>query len=75
MDATLERELLAEVKRLPAAQQKQVLHFARSLAVPTRADDSRAVLLALAGTISSGDAAEMRAAIEEGCERVDEEQW
>lgn len=32
-------------------------------------------LLAFAGSIPKGDLAEMRRTIEEGCEKVDEEEW
>ena len=62
------------VERLPGADQMRVLEYAKSLARPRRGVPGRD-LLKFAGTISPEDLEVMRLAIEEGCERVDPDEW
>ena len=75
MGDSLEKDLLNEIEELTQDEQAQVLDFARSL----RARDARGTpgreLLKFAGTISAEDAALMRRAIEEDCERIDHDSW
>lgn len=61
------------VERLPSADKVRVLEFARSLerrrGVPGRN------LLKFAGTIDPEDLEVMKQAIEEGCERIEPDEW
>lgn len=62
------------VEHLPGAEQARVLEYAKSLARPRRGVPGKD-LLKFAGTISLEDLEIMRLAIEEGCERVDPDEW
>ena len=73
--STLKEEISAEVDLLSPIDQRRVLDLAKSLArnkpvgVPGRS------LLRFAGAIDPADLDVMRRAIEEDCERVDENDW
>jgi hypothetical protein len=68
------QELHAALERLSERQQDRVVEFARSLAtLPPGAPG--ASLLRFAGAISAEDAAAMKRAIEEECERIDPNGW
>lgn len=58
---------------LPVAQQYQVLEYARTLASPTGVPG--ASLLKFAGSIDEDELDRMSQAIEEGCEKVDSDEW
>ena len=75
-------EIASQFKRMPFNERLMLLEtLTRSL----REDLKSAVvrprsaagkdLVSLAGTISAEDAREMREAIEQGCEQVDEREW
>lgn len=66
--------LYREIARLDEADRKRVLEFARSLA-RTPGGVPGASLLSLAGSVSGSDMAEIEAAIEEGCEKVNPGGW
>lgn len=71
--STLEQDILEEVHKLGPQQQQQVLAFARVLAAPSNASGKG--LLRAAGTIPPDDLAMMERAIEEECERIDDDEW
>jgi len=77
VDSQVHDELIKQLDQLPVGQQRRVLDFARSLSSPSAAP--RGIpgheLLRFAGTISPEDAQEMMDAIEEGCERIDLNEW
>lgn len=64
-------EITDHLRRLPAAQQRQALAYVETL---ERAGGG-AALAALSGSIPREDLAEMAAAIEADCERVDARGW
>jgi hypothetical protein len=75
-------DIASQVKRMPFNERLMLLEtLTRSL----REDLKSAVvrprsaagkdLLSLAGTLPADDAREMREAIEQGCEQVDEREW
>ncbi len=77
-DEDLKKRVLDNLDALDRRGKLRVLDFTSELATGTEArrpQDTRAALLALAGTIPKEDVEEMRRAIEEGCEQVDEETW
>jgi len=75
MAHSIAEEIMEQVNNLPPELQKKVLEYARGLE-PRRANGVTSKgLLKLAGTISDEDADTMIKAIEEGCERVDLNEW
>jgi len=64
-------EIAARVRRLPEAQQRQALAYVETLERGPRG----AGLVAFAGSIDRADPAQMAAAIEAECERVDAADW
>ncbi|MBP90721.1 MAG: hypothetical protein CMJ64_29090 [Planctomycetaceae bacterium] len=60
--------------RLPVAQQRQVLEFAKTLTTPVQGVNG-AALIRFAGAIGVADLDSMSAAIDEGCERIDADAW
>ena len=67
-------KIVDELGDLPLEQQREVLAFARALkAQPEGVKGSS--LLNFAGYISPSDLAQMQEAIEEGCERIDIDEW
>ena len=75
VDATIERELSTCLGRLPVERQRQVLEFARTLATPPLQGVRGSTLLQFAGTIDESDLEAMSRAIEDGCERIDADEW
>jgi hypothetical protein len=78
-DEDLKRRLLDNLDTLDRAGKLKVLDFSRELVAereaPRRPRDTQKALLALSGSIPEEDLKQMRKAIEEGCEQVDEESW
>ncbi len=71
----LAEKMLAEFTRLPGDDQRRVLEFARALAIAKRVGVPGKNLLRFAGAIPKKDLEQMKAAIEEGCERIDADGW
>jgi hypothetical protein len=71
----IEQELHHHLEHLPAAQQRQVLDFARTLSLTQTKGVKGSDLLCFAETISKEDLAKMQAAIEADCEQVDANDW
>lgn len=74
IEPSLKDVLYREIARLDEVDRRRVLEFARSLGRAPRAG-SGASLLLLSGTVPASDIAEMEAAIEEGCEKVNPGAW
>ena len=75
MNPAIEKELREQLELLPAAQQRQVLDFVRALAAKKHQAASGQALNRFAGTIAKGDLALIAEAIDEGCERVNPDEW
>lgn len=75
VDATIENELSTCLGQLPVEQQRQVLEFARTLATRPIEGKRGSNLLQFAGTIEESDLEAMSQAIEDGCERIDADEW
>ena len=73
MPRTLKDEIIQEVGRLDAPQQRKVLDFARGLSTPDGAPGRK--LLKFAGTIKQRDLDAISEAIQEGCEKVEPNGW
>ncbi|MGE0373809.1 MAG: hypothetical protein AB7I48_12730 [Planctomycetaceae bacterium] len=74
VDAAIEHELSRCLGRLPVEQQRQVLQFAQTLTPPVKGVRGLD-LLRFAGAINGSDLKAMSQAIEEGCERIDADEW
>lgn len=68
-------ELIAELERLPIAEQRRVLEFARALRRSRLVGASAERVRELAVGITTDDLISMEQAIEEACERVDLNEW
>lgn len=75
MNPAIEKELREQLDQLPAAQQRQVLAFARALAAKKLQTASGRALRLFAGTIAKQDLAMIAAAIGERCEQVNPDEW
>jgi hypothetical protein len=75
IEPSVKDALSRELARLDEADRKRVLEYARTLSERTRRAVSGASLLPLAGSVPESDMAEIEAAIEEGCEKVNPGAW
>ncbi len=75
VDAFVQNELLKQMEHLPAAMQRRVLDFARSLAKPAPTGTPGHKLLRFAGIMTPEEGKEFLQAIEEDCERIDPNEW
>lgn len=75
MNSAVEQELREQLERLAPAQQRQVLEFARTLAAAHIRGVPGKTLARFAGTISKDDLATITAAIAQGCEQVNPDEW
>ncbi len=75
MDTPIVDKVIEQLKSLPHDLQWRVLEFTRALAQSTPRGVPGQQLLRFAGTITPHDAQLMRAAIEQGCEQIDTDEW
>jgi hypothetical protein len=75
IEPSVKDALSRELARLDEADRRRVLEYARKLSARTPRVVSGASLLPLAGSVPESDMAEIEAAIEEGCEKVNPGAW
>lgn len=75
LNATVKKDIINQIGRLDYEHQKRVLDFARALAVTGPRGVPGKQLLSFAGCIPPDDLKEMKKAIEDGCEKVDLNEW
>jgi hypothetical protein len=75
MTQTFEAEIREQLNQLSHEQQHQVLKFARSLVTAQVRGVPGKSLLRFVGAVSDDDLAAVKQAIEEGCERVNPDDW
>ncbi|MFI5340087.1 MAG: hypothetical protein ACHQ7N_09640 [Candidatus Methylomirabilales bacterium] len=68
-------KVIEQLKALPHELQWRVLEFTRALALSAPHGVPGQQFLRFAGTIPPDDLQRMREAIEQGCERVDANEW
>ena len=73
MSDAVREQILAQLAGLSEDQQRRVLEFARSLVSPDGIAGRD--LLRFAGAIEKEDLQTMSQAIEEGCEKIDPDEW
>lgn len=82
-DEEIKRKVIEHLDALDVEDKRKVLDFSRGLTdrgqsavrQPRPVKDMGGALLAFAGTIPADDLEVIRRAVEEDCERVDEEGW
>jgi hypothetical protein len=74
MTATIQ-EIERQLETMPLETQQQVLSYIKTLPHPTLKGVEGKTLRPFFGILSDEDANEMMKAIEEGCERVDLNEW
>jgi hypothetical protein len=75
MSTLIVDKIIEQLRILPHELQWRVLEFTRALALSTPRGVRGEQLLRFAGTIPFDDVQLMRQAIEQGCERVDTNEW
>lgn len=75
MHTSLIEKVVKHLQSLPYESQWRVLEFARALASSTPHGVPGQTLLRFAGSIPSDDVERIRWAVEQGCERVDTDEW
>lgn len=73
MAKSVKDEIIEQVDRLDAPQQRKVLDFARRLTLPPGTPGRH--LLPFVGSISPEDLEAMSHAIQEGCEKIEPNGW
>ena len=74
-ETSIEKDILEEVHKLATPQQERVLKFARSLVNDQPPGIPGKNLLRFAGIIDKDDLRTIARSIDEGCERVDRNEW
>ena len=69
-----ENEFLRNLELLTKEQQNKVITYIRALSKRTKSNNQQA-LLQFAGSLKPKDIQEIMSAIEEGCEKVDKNEW
>ena len=75
MNTPIVKEVVDQLRTLPYELQQRVLEFARALAQSPLRGVPGKQLLRFAGAIPRDEVQRMREAIEEGCERIDADEW
>ncbi len=75
MSDALRDQILEQVDILPLEERRRVLDFARALAASAPSGVPGKDLLRFAGMFDVHDARRIAEAIEDGCERVDPDEW
>jgi hypothetical protein len=75
IDLTIQNQLLQQVDQLTLEEQHRVLDFANSLSKMHPPTSRPKHFMELFGTLDPQSAEEMSRAIEEGCERIDPNDW
>jgi len=75
MSTSIVDKVIEQLKALPQELQWLVLEFTRALALSAPRGISGKQLLRFAGAMPPEDIRSMREAIEQGCERIDANEW
>ena len=75
INITVEKDLREQLRNLPIDQQRQVLEFARALVKARVHGVPGKDLMRFAGTINPEDLITIEQTINEGCEKVNPDEW
>ena len=73
IETTIESELTDCLNRMPTELQRRVLQYAKTL--QSEQGTAGSSLLRFSGSIEASDLEAMEAAIHEGCEKIDLNEW
>ena len=72
---TVKKEILVHLEKMPEPLQRQVLGYIHRLESKTTRGEPGRNILGFAGAIPTDDLKSMAEAIENGCEKVDADEW
>jgi hypothetical protein len=75
INTTVEKHFREQLRHLPIEQQRQVLEFARAFVKARVHGVPGKDLLRFSGTINSEDLSAIEQTINEGCEKVNPDEW
>ncbi|MBW6521832.1 MAG: hypothetical protein K0A99_12630 [Desulfoarculaceae bacterium] len=75
LNVTVKKQIINQMGLLDYEHQRRVLDFARALVVTCPKGVPGKQLLSFAGTIPADDLKVMEQAIEDSCEKVDQNEW
>ncbi|MBT4087610.1 MAG: hypothetical protein HOE30_03870 [Deltaproteobacteria bacterium] len=75
LNVTVKKQIISQMGLLDYEHQRRVLDFARALVVTCPKGVPGKQLLSFAGTIPADDLKTMEKAIEDSCEKVDQNEW
>jgi len=75
LNVTVKKQIISQMGLLDYEHQRRVLDFARALVVTCPKGVPGKQLLSFAGTIPADDLKTMEQAIEDSCEKVDQNEW
>ncbi len=75
LNTTVKKEIMSQIGQLDYEHQRRVLDFARALALTGPKGVPGKQLLSFTGAISLDDLKAMEQAIDNGCEKVDMNEW
>ena len=71
----IKKKLIEDLKKMPFDSQKKVQEFAHALLITQSKGRSGKEMMKFSGTLSNDDAGELKRIIENGCEKVDLNEW
>jgi hypothetical protein len=74
-DSSIKQEIAKQLDHLPLELQRRVLDFTQALILSLPKGVSGKQLIRFAGILEAEDARAMAQAIEDGCEKVDVDEW
>lgn len=75
MSDAVKDQIMEQLSNMSEDKQRRILEIARSLSAKPGDGVNGSSLLRFAGTVDPEDAHRMTVAIEEGCERIDPNEW
>lgn len=75
LNVTVKKQIISQMGLLDYEHQRRVLDFARALVVTCPKGVPGKQLLSFVGTIPAADLKTMEQAIEDSCEKVDQNEW
>ena len=75
LNVTVRKQIISQMGLLDYEHQRRVLDFARALVVTCPKGVPGKQLLSFVGTIPAADLKTMEQAIEDSCEKVDQNEW
>lgn len=75
INSQIKENILRDLNKLPIELQKKVYDFINALLLTLPKGNSPKNVLSFSGIMNKQDAKEISTIIEEGCEKIDEDEW